>query len=62
MRKSDNKLEYNSTIYSKWWDKKNNCYYYGNKTFKLWLNREEIKDWKKNVWKGVQTNGQLNIF
>jgi hypothetical protein len=62
MRKSDNKLEYNSTIYSKWWDKKKNCHYYGNKTFRLWLDPDEIHTWKDNGWVIEQTNGQLNMF
>ena len=60
--KKDNRIEYNSTIYSKWWDKNNKCHYYANKTFKVWLDPDEIKDWEKHNWKLVQTNGQLNMF
>ena len=62
MRKNDTSVEYNSTIYSKWWDKKNKCHYYGHKTFKLWIDPDEIKDWEKNGWKLVQTKGQLSMF
>ena len=62
MKKNDRRVEYNCTLYTEWWDKKRECHYHGNETFKLWLDPDEIKDWEKHGWKCIQNSGQINMF